>query len=430
MTMKSKASVLSYLYGLQKFGIKLGLRNSEVLLQTLGHPERDFPSVHVAGTNGKGSTSSMIASMLRAAGYTVGLYTSPHLIDFNERIRVNGKKISDTALIRYAARLQSVIDERGATFFEATTAIAFRYFADRRVDIAVIETGLGGRLDATNVLKPLVSVITTIGLDHTTILGTTIGRVAREKAGIIKRGVPCVMGVMPAQAQKVILRCAVMNSSRVIAVEDITVDKSADGSLSFQTTAGRHTSIDLSLKGAFQRSNAAAALAAVDLIQERGFPVSESAIRDGLHRVQQLSGIEARLQRVGARPLMICDVAHNPDAINVLAEAVAAIPHASLHIIFGVMKDKDYRVMIRRLVLLRPKFYAVQASIERTLTAHEAAAAIREEGGSVRAYAAIASAVRAARRAASTDDLILVTGSHYIVGDALRVIKRRTGRKK
>ncbi len=427
--MKSKASVLSYLYGLQKFGIKLGLRNSTFLLQTLGHPELDFPSVHVAGTNGKGSTSSMIASMLSAAGYSVGLYTSPHLVDFNERIRVNGKKITDNALIRYAARLQPFIDERCATFFEATTAIAFRYFADRHVDIAVVETGLGGRLDATNVLVPLVSVITTIGMDHTEILGATLGKIAREKSGIIKHGVPCVMGAMPAPAKKVIVRHAAMNSSRVIDVGDITVDECADGSLTFQTTAGRYASIDLSLKGAFQRNNAAAALAAVEIIQEHGFTLSDDAIRTGMHRVHHYTGLEARLQRVGKRPLLICDVAHNPDAIDVLAEAVTAIPHEALHVVFGVMKDKDYRAMIRRLVKLHPKFYAVQASIERSLPARDAAAVITEEGGSVRAYAAIASAIRAARRAASSGDLILVTGSHYIVGDALRALAPAGARK-
>jgi dihydrofolate synthase / folylpolyglutamate synthase len=429
MTMTSKSSVLSYLYGLQKFGIKLGLRNIEFLLETLGHPERDFPAVHIAGTNGKGSTSSMIAAMLRAAGYRVGLYTSPHLIDFNERIRVNGKKIPDRALIRYTARLRPAIDARNATFFEATTAVAFRYFADRGVDIAVVETGLGGRLDATNVLTPLVSVITSIGLDHTDILGATLGKIAREKAGIIKPGVPCVIGSVPPAAKKVLLRRAAANSSPVIAVEEIGVEAGGDGSLTIRTSAHRYRSIDLSLRGAFQRTNAAAAVAAIEQIQSQGFRLSNAAIREGLHRVRRLSGIEGRVQIVERRPLLICDVAHNPEAAGVLVDAVRGIPHEALHLVFGVMKDKDYRTMIRRFAELDPEFYAVQASIARSLPSSDLAAAIEQAGGAVRSYASIAAALRAARRAASSRDMILVTGSHYVVGEALRMLRQKAPRK-
>lgn len=427
--MESKSSTLAYLYGLQKFGIKLGLRNIRSLLGTLGHPERSYPSVHIAGTNGKGSTSSMIAAMLRAAGYSVGLYTSPHLIDFNERIRVNGKKIPDRELIRYAARLKPQIDELGATFFEATTAIALQYFADRKVDIAVLETGLGGRLDATNVVTPLVSVITSIGLDHTEILGATIGKIAREKAGIIKRGVPCVVGTVPDAAKKILIRRAAANSSPVIDVRDIAVDERRDGSLTFTTAAHRYRSIDLSLKGEFQHRNASAAIAAIEQLGARGVPVRSSAVRDGLERVAALTGIQARLQIVSRRPLVVFDVAHNPDAIAVLARAVRALPHARLHIVFGVMKDKDYRAMIECLAGLDPEFYAVQASISRSLPAAALAAAIHDAGGRGRRYATIGAALRAARRSASAADMILVTGSHYIVGEALAELKNKARKK-
>jgi dihydrofolate synthase / folylpolyglutamate synthase len=427
--MNTKASVLTYLYGLQKFGIKLGLRNIEFLLRTLGNPELKYPTVHVAGTNGKGSTSSMIAAMLRAAGYRVGLYTSPHLIEFNERIRVNGTPISDDALVRYAARLRPSIDERNATFFEATTAIAFQYFADRKVDIAIVETGLGGRLDATNVLTPLVSVITSIGMDHTEILGNTIGKIAREKAGIVKPGVPCVLGRMPAAANKIFFRIASANSSPVIVVDDIIVDEHGDGTLTFQTPAHRYTSIDLSLKGEFQQGNAAAAIAAVEQIQGKGFTLSRTAIREGLRRVGHFSGLQARMQIVGHRPLLVCDVAHNPDAIDALTSAVRAMTYASVHLIFGVMKDKDYPAMIRRLEELHPDFYAVHASIPRSLPSSELAEAIAEAGGRVKPYASISSALRAAQKAAAPRDLILVTGSHYIVGEALSALKHGRTKK-
>jgi dihydrofolate synthase/folylpolyglutamate synthase len=429
MTMRSKSSVLSYLYGLQKFGIKLGLRNIDLLLGTVGHPEHAFPSVHIAGTNGKGSTSAMIAAMLRAAGFTVGLYTSPHLVDFNERIRINGRPITDATLVRYAALLRPAIDELNGTFFEATTAIAFKHFADRRVDIAVIETGLGGRLDATNVLTPLVSVITTIGKDHTEILGSTIAKIAREKAGIIKPGVPCVMGIVPPAAKKVLCARAEVNSSPIIAVENIIVDEQAEGLLTFTTPARRYASIELSLKGNFQRANAAAAIAAIEVIHAKGFPVSPSALREGLRRVHHFTGIEARLQVITRHPMLICDVAHNPAAVDVLASAIGGIPHAKLHVVMGVMKDKDYRGMIERLVSLHPEFYAVQASIARSLSAGDMAEAITDGGGSVSQYATIAAALRATRRAAAADDLILVTGSHYVVGEAMAVLKR-AGRNK
>ncbi|MGE5315076.1 MAG: bifunctional folylpolyglutamate synthase/dihydrofolate synthase [Acidobacteriota bacterium] len=425
MTLRSKTRTLSYLYGLQKFGIKLGLRNSEQLLAGLDNPHRAFPSVHIAGTNGKGSTSSMIAAVLSAAGYRVGLYTSPHLIDFNERIRINGRNISDSALVRYAEMIRPAVDRCNATFFEATTAIAFRYFADRRVDIAVVETGLGGRLDATNVLTPLVSVITSIGKDHMDVLGDTIAKIAREKGGIIKPGVPCVAGRMPAQAKKVLERIARANSSRMIAVQDSAVDLLPDGTLTLEVPGRTITSVELSLKGTYQKDNAAAALCALNELAGNGFAISDDAIRRGFDNVGRLSGLRARMQIVERRPMLICDVAHNPDAARVLADSIRLIAHRRLHLIFGVMKDKDYRPMIRTLSELGGRFYCVQASIERSLSASDLFAVVTEEGGEAEQCSTIASALRAARAAAHPDDLILVTGSHYIVGEAMSVMKQR-----
>jgi dihydrofolate synthase / folylpolyglutamate synthase len=425
MTMKSKSSALSFLYGLQKFGIKLGLRNIEFLLDALGNPQREFPSVHIAGTNGKGSTSSIIAAVLTAAGYKVGLYTSPHLVDFNERIRIGGRPISDASLIRYANLARPAVEACSATFFEATTAIAFRYFADRRVDIAVVETGLGGRLDATNTLTPLVSVITSIGKDHTEVLGSTIGKIAREKGGIIKPGVPCVLGRMPVAAKKILGKLAGANSSPVISVENIAVDTIPDGTLTVHMPGHRYTSLELSLKGDYQRDNAAAALAAIEQLKGTGFSIPEKAVRTGLRSVERLTGLRARLQVVGRRPMLICDVAHNPDAARVLADAIRTIAHTDVHLIFGVMKDKDFHPMIRSLGAVNPKFYAVEASIERSLPASALRDAIAVEGYEAASYATIEAALKAARKNAAPDDLILVTGSHYVVGEAISALKRR-----
>ncbi|HLP18145.1 MAG TPA: folylpolyglutamate synthase/dihydrofolate synthase family protein [Bacteroidota bacterium] len=432
MTLRSKSSALSFLYGLQKFGIKLGLRNIRHLCASLGHPETRFSSVHIAGTNGKGSTSSMIAAVLTAAGYKVGLYTSPHLVEFNERIRINGRSISDRSLIRYANLIRPDVEQLGATFFEATTAIAFRYFADNHVDIAVVETGLGGRLDATNVLNPRVSVITSIGKDHTEVLGTTIEQIAREKGGIIKPGIPCVLGRMQTRAKKCLESIARANSSAVLSVEDIAVGLHSDGTLSFETPGHRYISIDLSLKGEFQWGNAAAAIAALEVLKGQGFRIPDADLRIGLSCVGQLTGLKARLQIVRRRPRILCDVAHNPDAARVLAASIAEMAHRTIHIIFGVMKDKDFDPMIQALAALQPKFYAVEASIARSLPAGDLCRALIDAGCDAEAYGTIRSALASAVAHAHADDIILITGSHYVVGEAMVAMKRGAaqGRKK
>lgn len=422
--LNSKSTTLAYLYGLQKFGIKLGLRNIELLLESVDHPELSFPAVHIAGTNGKGSTSSMIAAVLTAAGYRVGLYTSPHLVEFNERIRINGRPVSDRTLVRLTNLLKPAIDGCGATFFEATTAIAFRYFAERHVDIAVIETGLGGRLDATNVLTPLVSVITSIGMDHTEVLGSTLALIAREKGGIIKPGVPCVVGRMPVQAKNVLARIARANSSPLIAVQEIAAVLSPDGMLSVHTPGRGYASITLSLKGEYQKDNAVSALAALEQVRSKGFAFSACDVREGLGHVGRLTGLKARLQTVGRKPQMICDVAHNPDAMRVLVDAVRALRKAKVHLIFGVMKDKQYGPMIRTLGKLNPTFYAVEASIARSLPVSALCSAIADEGYAAGEYHSIDAALSAARKAAGDDELILITGSHYIVGEAMTALAK------
>ncbi|MDE3056471.1 MAG: bifunctional folylpolyglutamate synthase/dihydrofolate synthase [Bacteroidota bacterium] len=400
---------LDYLYGLQMFGMKLGLRNIRLLLRSTGNPQNSFPSVHVAGTNGKGSTSSMIAAVLSASGYRVGLYTSPHLIRFNERIRVNGAMISNTDIVRLTNLLRATVDELHATFFEATTAIAFKYFQRQKVDIAVIETGLGGRLDATNVLRPLVAVITTIGKDHTQQLGTTLGKIAFEKGGIIKRGIPCVVGAVPQAALLVLNRIAEGRRSRFI--------------------QARHSSamnnVHLPLLGIHQRENFQTAIAALEELKRCGFHISKESIRRGISRLSQLTGIHGRLEILSRSPLVILDVAHNPDGIKNAVATIQSLGFGKLHLVFGVMKDKDYRIMIRSLSALHPIVYAVQPHMERALEANAIVYEFFQRRCTGRAYASVEDGLTAALKNSKAKEMVLVTGSHYVAGDAWKKWKKK-----
>lgn len=398
-----------FLYSLQKFGMKFGLRNIRALLHAVGDPHRSFPSIHVAGTNGKGSTSSMIAAILSAAGYTVGLYTSPHLVSFHERIRINGTPIDKDALDRYVRLLKKEIRRRHATFFEATTAIAFRYFADQKVDIAVIEAGLGGRLDSTNVITPLVSVITSIGKDHTEILGTTIAAIATEKGGIIKRGKPTVIGPLSTAARNVLRTIARRRHSPLIESAGMTIDRS----------------ISLELPGAHQRSNAKIAVAAVSLLGEK-FLIGDAAVKQGLEQTRSLSGLRARLERIPGKPEVIVDVAHNPDGIRRLVSALRTLRIVRPRVIFAVMKDKSYRTMVRLLRSVDPVIYPVQPSTDRALSSDVLYDECVAAGLRARRTRTPAAALQRARAEAGKHGVIVVTGSHYLVGEMLPLVEKKS----
>jgi dihydrofolate synthase/folylpolyglutamate synthase len=399
---------IAYLYSLQTFGMKFGLRNIRSLLQSCGDPHRQIRTVHIAGTNGKGSTSSMIASILTAAGYRVGLYTSPHLVSFNERIRINGKMISDAALVKYVRQLRPAIDRRQATFFEATTAVAFRYFADQKVDIAVIETGLGGRLDSTNVLRPLVSVITSIGKDHTQLLGTTVDAIAAEKAGIIKRRTPVVIGSIKGPAFKTILRRAKRMNAPVLESAALNIP----------------SHIRLELKGKHQLMNARAAVAAVSVIC-RTLLIGDNAVRQGLEHTSALSGLRARQELRKGKPDILLDVAHNPDGIRTLIREVNTMSYKRFVVLFGVMKDKDYRSMLKLLAVLDPLIVTAQPHGERALTTAELHNECKRLGiRSIRSKD-IPDAFRLAQRKAGSGGLLIATGSHYLVGELLPVIEKK-----
>jgi len=415
---------VAFLYGLQTFGMKFGLRGIRTLLHEAGDPHQTFPAIHVAGTNGKGSTASLIASVLTAAGYRTGLYTSPHLVRVNERIRINGRPISPARLVRLIREIEPAVRRHQSTFFEAMTAIAFRFFAEEKVDIAVVETGLGGRLDATNVLHPLVSVITSIDLEHTQILGNTLREIAREKAGIIKPGTPCICGGLPPEAERTIRSVARQRHVRIVnsrRVRWTARDGGLDGfTADFFRGANTLRRVRVSLAGEHQLANAALALRTIEELRAgRRMAIPERAVREGFFRVRELSGLRGRLEVVRRRPLTIIDVAHNPAAMKSLCRSLAAFGLVPACVVFGVMKDKAYRNMVETLSPLTVRAFVVSARTERTRGAADLRAAFRGAGVPADSYRSVAAGVRAAFRHAQGGLPVVITGSHFVVGEAL-----------
>ncbi|MBI2428678.1 MAG: bifunctional folylpolyglutamate synthase/dihydrofolate synthase [Ignavibacteriales bacterium] len=397
---------LSYLYSLHKFGMKFGLRNIRSLLRFVDNPHTMFKSIHVAGTNGKGSTSSMIAAILTAAGYKVGLYTSPHLVTFNERIRINGKMISDADVVKYTKKLRPQIHRLKATFFEATTAMAFKYFADQKIDVAVIETGLGGRLDSTNVITPLVSVITSIGKDHTEHLGKTVASIAAEKAGIIKDHIPVVIGMLSNSARSVVLNRAKEVHSTVLYANRVHLPKN----------------VTVQLKGKHQTMNARCAVAA-SIVASKHFLIGDNAIRKGLELTSQLSGLRARFEFINSKPAILLDVAHNPDGIKTLVREIRRLSFKKHVVVFAVMKDKDYRSIGRELKKLKAELVITQPNVERALPAKELFKIYAAQNLNVHFAESVPSALSLGRKLAGKHGLLTVTGSHYLVGEAITKLK-------
>ncbi len=424
----SYQETIDYLYGLQKHGIKLGLENSIRLMELMGNPQEKFRTVHIAGTNGKGSTSACIASMLQAAGYRVGLYTSPHLVSFTERIRINGAPIPEAAVVALAQRVRREyhgLATSGAvpgspTFFEVTTAIAFRYFADQGVDIAVIEVGMGGRLDSTNVITPLVSVITNIDLEHTEFLGNTLERIAAEKAGIVKAGVPLVTGATQADVIRVIEREAGGKRAPVYRLSrDFQPEHIAPGIeqvFDYRGLQAAYQGLRLSLLGRYQVDNACCALAAVECLRGSGIVVDEPALRQGLAQARW----EGRLERVAQRPDIYLDGAHNPASAHRLAEAVRDLKksYSRLVLVIGILGDKDYHGILSELISLADRVVVTKPQYSRALNVAVLAAEIRKLHASVESTETVQEAIVRAQGLATADDLILVTGSLYVVGDA------------
>jgi dihydrofolate synthase/folylpolyglutamate synthase len=431
---RSYQETIEYLFALQKHGVKLGLANTRLLMALSGNPHERFRSVHVSGTNGKGSTSAFVAAVLAEAGYRVGLYTSPHLVDFTERIRINGTTISEARVVELARRIREAYEREPEaatpTFFEVTTAIAFAYFAEEGVDFAVIEVGMGGRLDSTNVITPLVSVITNIDLEHTEFLGGTLELIAAEKAGIIKQGVPVVTGAKQPEARRVIEEAA---SGAGSALYLLGRDFSGSSALSGKEQQFDYSGIDtslagaaISLKGRYQIDNACLALAALECMRAAGVRIDEGALRRGLRQAYW----EGRLEQVAARPDIYLDGAHNPASARELAGALRELKAAYRRVVLviGVLADKDFRSIAAELVPLADRVIVTKPAYSRALDPETLAGEIGKLHTDVSTAGNVAQAIDRARERAGTDELILVTGSLYVVGDARAAILGSAGR--
>jgi dihydrofolate synthase/folylpolyglutamate synthase len=433
----SYQETIDYLFGLQKHGIKFGLSNSIQLMGLMGDPQRRFHSVHIAGTNGKGSTASFLASMLRAAGYRVGLYTSPHLVSFTERIRINGVPVTEERVVglaeRVRARYENVRFAEGGpltpTFFEVTTAMAFTCFAEERVDIAVVEAGMGGRLDSTNVVDPLVSVITNIDLEHTEFLGTTVVMIASEKAGIIKPGVPVVTGAVQPEVLAVIEQQARLAGSPVFRMpQDFGAEQATAGpeqEFDYRGIFARLPRLRIVMLGRHQVDNACIALAAAECIGKAGMKIPEAALRAGLADAVW----EGRLERVARSPDIYLDGAHNPASAQVLADALRDLKRSyrRMVLVVGILKDKDYRGILDRLVPLADRVVVTRPNYSRALDTASLAAEISTLNSDVASTGSVAEAIDLARRETARDDLIIITGSLYTVGDARAALKPGDG---
>ncbi|KAA9339838.1 bifunctional folylpolyglutamate synthase/dihydrofolate synthase [Hymenobacter busanensis] len=425
------AETLAFLYGqLPMFqrvgaaGFKDGLVGVQKLVEAMGHPERRFQAVHVAGTNGKGSSSHLLAAVLQAAGYKTGLYTSPHLREFTERIRLNGQELTPEYLVAWVAKWRGLFEQVQPSFFEMCVALAYDYFAAEQVDVAVVEVGLGGRLDSTNIITPLVSLITNISYDHQAILGDTLPLIAREKAGIIKPGVPAVVSQRQGEVEAVFTDTAAQQGAPLQFAEDryraeLLRDNPAAASQHlrlWRDGAVWLDDVELGLVGDYQRLNLPGVLAVVEELRQQGFSISDEHLRTGLRDVRRLTGLRGRWQIVGRRPLVVCDTGHNEAGIRMVLGQLARLEYQRLHLVLGVVNDKDPETVLR-LLPAAATYYFCQANIPRALPAGELQQRAAAEGLVGEAYGPVAAALAAARQHAGPDDVIFVGGSTFVVAE-------------
>lgn len=419
---------LDYLYNslpmFQQVGSKAykeGLENTYTLDEYFGHPHRNYKTIHIAGTNGKGSCSHTLAAILQSAGYRVGLYTSPHLIDFRERIRVNGDAIPEEYVIRFVEEHRSFFEPLYPSFFELTTAMAFLYFAEAKVDVAIIEVGLGGRLDCTNIIRPDLSVITNISMDHTQLLGDTLAKIASEKAGIIKPETPVVVGETTPETKPVFIEEARKKDAPIYFASEeklllsYSVD-SATGDWLYQSEA--YPNLRGRLRGFYQAANTNTLLSAIQQLISLGYCIKEENVRNGFANVNELTGLMGRWQKLHDHPTLICDTGHNTAAFTYITDQLNHMKYNRLHIVLGMVDDKD----INGVLALLPReatYYFTKATVKRALPEE----ALREKalayGLKGDAYPDVVSAVRSAQKESLPEDLIFAGGSSFIVADLL-----------
>ncbi len=403
------SQTLSYLYSrfpeYQLIGspaYKPDLNNTIAICKLLGNPENKFKSVHIAGTNGKGSVSHMLASVLQCAGYKVGLYTSPHLKDFRERIKINGKMISENYVVNFVEKHKKDFENIKPSFFEWTVGLAFDYFAKEKVDIAVIETGLGGRLDSTNVITPLLSIITNISYDHQNLLGNTLDKIAFEKAGIIKKNGIVIIGEKQKETSKVFKDKVDVEGALILYAQDFVNAKN----------------IDCGLKGKYQEKNIRSVLLASEILHQLGYDINSRAVTKGLKDVCKLTGLRGRWDVLSKTPLIVADIAHNEAGIKEVFKQVKSVPSKKLHIVFGIANDKD----IKKILSLLPRkaiYYFCKANIPRALDEKILVDEAKKFGLKGETYSSVKQALNSAKKNASAKDFILITGSAFVVAELI-----------
>jgi len=424
-TLEYMFSCLPMYHRLGKAAYKANLDNTHTLDNHFLHPHKKFKCIHVAGTNGKGSVSHFIASILQQAGYKVGLYTSPHLKDYRERIKINGQMIDEHYVVRFISDNKSLFDSVQPSFFEMSVALAFKYFADEKVDVAVIEVGLGGRLDSTNIIQPILSVITNIGMDHTDLLGDTLEKIAAEKAGIIKKDIPVVIGETHNKTRQ-----AFIQQAEKVDAPIYLADYTYSTNQSFYTSDQKQVfhifkngklcfeNLKTGLLGEYQQKNILTVVQAIEIIRKKYFSITDEQLFDGVLNVIENTGFMGRWQILGRSPLIICDTGHNEDGISFVVKQLSRTSHKQLHFIFGVVNDKN----IDGILQLLPReaiYYFTKAQIPRALDENQLAQLAMNANLNGKCYPTVNDALNAAKNAASADDLIFVGGSTFVVAEVV-----------
>ena len=384
-----------------KSAFKKDLTNTLKLAGHLQQPQQKFKSLHIAGTNGKGSVSHMLASVFQSAGYKTGLYTSPHLKDFRERIRINGEMISEEAVVNFIEQNQEFLAQEKLSFFEMSVGMAFDCFAKEQVDIAIIETGLGGRLDSTNIITPELSVITNIGLDHTAFLGTDLPSIAKEKAGIIKKNVPVVIGERHKETEQVFINTASEKNAAIAFAEDFSFGK-----------------YETDLKGIYQIKNLQTLLAAIKVLREGEWNISEEALKEGLKHVKDQTGLRGRWDVLSDHPKVICDTAHNAEGLKLVLDQLEKEEFKQEHFVLGVVNDKDLSSVLP-LFPKSAKFYFAKPDVPRGLAAEDLKKEAAKYGLKGSSYSSVSEALKAAIEIAEIEDLIFIGGSNFTVAEVL-----------
>ena len=430
---QSYKETLQYLYRqlpmFQRVGpaaFKKDLSNTIALCDYLGQPQKTFPSIHLAGTNGKGSTTHILAAILQASGKRVGVYTSPHYKDFRERIKINGQLVSKNYIVDFVRQHKAIFETIQPSFFEITVAMAFAYFAEQKVDVAIIETGLGGRLDSTNVIRPILSIITNIGYDHQQFLGNTLPEIAAEKAGIIKELVPVVIGETQKETTAVFKDRAIQSKAPIyfadqnIQVQFIKGLAHHDVYAIISDANALPTTLKVNLKGQYQRKNLTTALQAFTVLQEQALlpAITTEHLLDGLVDLKKQTYFIGRWQQLGEKPTILCDSGHNIDGLQLVLAQLKDMEYEQLHVVFGMVKDKEPSKILS-LLPTNARYYFAKAAIPRGLDATTLKDVAKELGLKGRAYISVKNALKAAKKHANSTDLIFVGGSIFVVAEVL-----------